>query len=96
MNNKTENKHTPDESFTSDNLVSEMRQVLCQSNIDRCSQGPTGPPGPPAREEREATEDEGETKKKLETKETTVLWDRQGEVESKASWDRQGQREKLD
>ncbi|XP_067017799.1 peroxidasin homolog [Acropora muricata] len=24
-----------------------MRQKLCQSSIDRCSQGPPGPPGPP-------------------------------------------------
>ncbi|XP_044183735.1 receptor-type tyrosine-protein phosphatase F-like isoform X1 [Acropora millepora] len=47
MKNKTENKHTPDERFTSDNLVSELRQKLCQSNIDRCSRGPSGPPGPP-------------------------------------------------
>ena len=47
MNNKTENKHTPDKRFTSDNLVSELRQKLCQSNIDRCSRGPPGPPGPP-------------------------------------------------
>ena len=47
MNNKTDNKHTPDERFTSDNLVSELRQKLCQSNIDRCSRGPPGPPGPP-------------------------------------------------
>ena len=47
MNNKTENKHTPDERFTSDNLVSELRQKLCQSNLDRCSRGPAGPPGPP-------------------------------------------------
>ncbi|XP_044170220.1 peroxidasin-like protein [Acropora millepora] len=47
MNNKTENKHTPDERFTSDNLVSELRQKLCQSNIGRCSRGPPGPPGPP-------------------------------------------------
>ena len=47
MNNKTEKKHTPDERFTSDNLVSELRQKLCQSNLDRCSRGPAGPPGPP-------------------------------------------------
>ena len=47
MNNKTVNKHTPDERFTSDSLVSELRQKLCQSNIDRCSRGPAGPPGPP-------------------------------------------------
>ncbi|XP_067018278.1 peroxidasin homolog isoform X2 [Acropora muricata] len=48
MNNKTENKRTPDEMFISDTkLVMEMRQKLCQSNIDRCSQGPLGPPGPP-------------------------------------------------
>ncbi|XP_015772550.1 PREDICTED: roundabout homolog 2-like [Acropora digitifera] len=47
MSNKTENKHTPDERFTSDNLVSELRQKLCQSNIDRCSRGPPGPPGTP-------------------------------------------------
>ena len=47
MNNKTENKHTPDERFTSDNLASELRQKLCQSNIGRCSRGPPGPPGPP-------------------------------------------------
>ena len=47
MNNKTENKHTLDERFTSDNLVSELRQKLCQSNLDRCFRGPTGPPGPP-------------------------------------------------
>ena len=48
MNNKTENKHTPDERFTSDTeLVSELRQKLCQSNINRSSRGPRGPPGPP-------------------------------------------------
>ncbi|XP_044183737.1 hemicentin-2-like isoform X3 [Acropora millepora] len=47
MNNKTEKKHTPDEMFTSDNLVSELRQKLCQSNIGMCSRGPPGPPGPP-------------------------------------------------
>ena len=47
MSNKTENKHTPDERFTSDSLVSELRQKLCQSNLDRCSRGPTGLPGPP-------------------------------------------------
>ena len=47
MNNKTENKRTPDDRFASDNLVSELRQKLCQSNIDRCSRGPPGPPGPP-------------------------------------------------
>ena len=47
MNNKTENKHTADERFTSDKFVAELRQKLCQSNIDRCSQGPPGPPGPP-------------------------------------------------
>ncbi|XP_044170222.1 uncharacterized protein LOC122954272 [Acropora millepora] len=47
LRNKTENKHTPDERFTSDKLVSELRQKLCQSNIDRCSRGPAGPPGPP-------------------------------------------------
>ena len=47
MNNKTENKQTPDKRFTSDNLVSELRQKLCQSNIDRCSRGPPGPHGPP-------------------------------------------------
>ncbi|XP_029210845.2 basement membrane-specific heparan sulfate proteoglycan core protein-like [Acropora millepora] len=47
MSNKTENKHKPDERFTSDNFVSELRQKLCQSNIDRCSRGPPGPPGPP-------------------------------------------------
>ena len=42
--NKTENKRMPDETFTSD---TEMRQKLCPSSIDRCSQGPPGPPGPP-------------------------------------------------
>ena len=48
MNNKTENKHTPDGRLTSDTeLVSELRHRLCQSNIDRCSRGPRGPPGPP-------------------------------------------------
>ena len=47
MSNKTESKHKPDERFTSDNFVSELRQKLCQSNIDRCSRGPPGPPGPP-------------------------------------------------
>ena len=47
LSNKTENKHTPDERFTSDKLVSELRKKLCQSNIDRCSRGPAGPPGPP-------------------------------------------------
>ncbi|XP_044166069.1 uncharacterized protein LOC114973285 isoform X2 [Acropora millepora] len=47
MSNKTENKHTADERFISDKLVSELRQELCQSNIDRCSRGPAGPPGPP-------------------------------------------------
>ena len=47
MNNKTVNKHTPDDKFKSDNLVSELRQKLCQSNIDRCSRGPPGPPGLP-------------------------------------------------
>ncbi|XP_044164997.1 hemicentin-2-like isoform X2 [Acropora millepora] len=46
MNNKTERKHTPDERFTIDNLVSELRQKLCQSNIGRCSRGIPGPPGP--------------------------------------------------
>ena len=47
MNNKTENKHTADQRFISEKLVSEMRRELCQSNIDRCSRGPAGPPGPP-------------------------------------------------
>ncbi|XP_067017564.1 uncharacterized protein [Acropora muricata] len=47
MNNKTENKHTADQRFISDKLVSEIRRELCQSNIDRCSRGPAGPPGPP-------------------------------------------------
>ena len=49
-NNKTENKHTPDERFTFDKLdklVGELRKTLCQSNIDGCSQGLPGPPGPP-------------------------------------------------
>ncbi|XP_044166813.1 hemicentin-2-like [Acropora millepora] len=48
MNNKTENKLTLDERLTSDTeLVSLLRKKLCQSSIDRCSQGPPGPPGPP-------------------------------------------------
>ncbi|XP_015762241.1 PREDICTED: hemicentin-2-like [Acropora digitifera] len=47
MNNKTENKHTADQKFISEKLVSEMRRELCQSNIDRCSRGPAGAPGPP-------------------------------------------------
>ncbi|XP_044164992.1 netrin receptor DCC-like isoform X2 [Acropora millepora] len=47
MNNKTENKHTADQRFISEKLVSELRRELCQSNIDRCSRGPAGPPGPP-------------------------------------------------
>ena len=46
MNNKTENKHTADQRFISEKLVSEIRRELCQSNIDRCSRGPAGPPGP--------------------------------------------------
>ncbi|KAK2547723.1 Collagen-like protein 7 [Acropora cervicornis] len=45
--NKTESKHTADQRFISDKLVSELRQELCQSNIDRCSRGLAGPPGPP-------------------------------------------------
>ncbi|XP_044166821.1 collagen alpha-1(XVII) chain-like [Acropora millepora] len=48
MNNKTENERMPGENFTSDTeIVTEMRQKLCQSSIDRCSQGPPGPPGSP-------------------------------------------------
>ena len=48
MNNKTGNKHTSEERLTSDTeLVSLLRQKLCQSNIDRCSRGPPGPPGTP-------------------------------------------------
>ena len=47
INNKTENKRTPHETFTSGKLVSELRQKLCQSNTDRGCQGPPGPPGPP-------------------------------------------------
>ena len=47
MNNKTENKRTSHETFTSGKLVSELRQKLCQSNTDRGCQGPQGPPGPP-------------------------------------------------
>ncbi|XP_015747769.1 PREDICTED: collectin-12-like [Acropora digitifera] len=47
INNKTENKRTPHETFTSGKLVSELRQKLCQSNTDRNCQGPPGPPGPP-------------------------------------------------
>ena len=47
MNNKTENKHTADQRFISDKLVSVLRQELCQSNIERCSRGLAGPPGPP-------------------------------------------------
>ncbi|XP_044167069.1 peroxidasin homolog [Acropora millepora] len=43
-NNKTEDKRTPDKTFISD---TDIRQKLCQSSIDRCSQGPPGPPGPP-------------------------------------------------
>ncbi|XP_067017567.1 probable oxidoreductase PXDNL isoform X2 [Acropora muricata] len=46
-NNKTEKRKTADQRIISDKLVSEMRQELCQSNIDRCSRGPAGPPGPP-------------------------------------------------
>ncbi|XP_015756457.1 PREDICTED: uncharacterized protein LOC107335917 [Acropora digitifera] len=42
MNNKTENKHTADQRFISEKLVSEIRREPCQSNIDRCSRGPTG------------------------------------------------------
>ena len=47
-------------------------------------------------EGKEVNEDDGETKEELKTRETTALWDRQGEVESKASWDRQDPKEKLD
>ena len=48
------------------------------------------------RKGREVNEDEGETKEELETRETTALCDREGEVESKASWDRQDPKQKLD
>ena len=44
----TENKHTPGERFTLDKqLVAGLRQKLCQSNTDKCSQGAPGPLGPP-------------------------------------------------
>ena len=67
-NNKTENKHTPDERFTFDKLdklVGELRKKLCQSNIDGCSQGPSSPSGPPGprgeRGERGRRGNEGRT-----------------------------------
>ncbi|XP_015747647.1 PREDICTED: macrophage receptor MARCO-like [Acropora digitifera] len=36
-----------DQRFISEKLVKELRQELCQSNIDKCPRGPAGPLGPP-------------------------------------------------
>ena len=47
MNNKTENKHTPDESLSPRNYFSGLKLILCQPNTDRCYTGPPGLPGPP-------------------------------------------------
>ncbi|XP_068673420.1 uncharacterized protein [Montipora foliosa] len=45
--NETENRQTPDEKLKTDQLLSDLRMKLCQSNIDKCSAGLPGPPGPP-------------------------------------------------
>ncbi|XP_015757184.1 PREDICTED: peroxidasin homolog [Acropora digitifera] len=47
MNNKTENKHTPDERLKPRNYFSGLKLILCHPNTDRCYTGPPGLPGPP-------------------------------------------------
>ena len=42
-----ENRQTPVEKLKTDQLLSDLRVKLCQSNIDKCSAGLPGPPGLP-------------------------------------------------
>ena len=62
MNNKTENKHTRDEKFKPDKLVSELRQKLINQTSTDAPKVPQVLPVHRAREEKEANEEEGETK----------------------------------
>ncbi|XP_068762572.1 hemicentin-2-like isoform X2 [Montipora capricornis] len=45
--NETGNKQTLDDRLKTDQLLSDLRLKLCQSNVEKCSAGPPGPPGPP-------------------------------------------------
>ncbi|XP_068673405.1 uncharacterized protein [Montipora foliosa] len=45
--NETGNEQTLEDRLKNDQLLSDLKLKLCQSNVEKCLGGPPGPPGPP-------------------------------------------------